>query len=79
MQKNYKFEFLLIFEISVPTPPDKQIIMLGRHKNFEDLMYRSWDMCKTKNLRLDFFARPLIEITEKLLANVPKVFSTNFY
>ena len=48
-----------IFKILVPTPHDVPLIMWGRHKNFKDLINRSWDMSKTKIWNGGFFAHPL--------------------
>ena len=47
-----------IFKILVPTQHNIPLIMGGRHKNFKDPMYKSWDMSKIKIQNQCFFCTP---------------------
>ena len=58
-----------IFNILVPTPHILSLIMWGRHKDFKDPMYRSWDMRnKIQNQGLFFHNVYHFELYDIILA-----------
>ena len=67
-KKTLRFEFLLCSYLSfclsellilVPTPHNIPPILWGRHKNFKDLINKSWDMNKTKIQNQGFYLHTL--------------------
>ena len=57
----------LIFRILVSTPHNQGYIMGGRHKNFQDPMYRSYDMSNNKIQNQGYFLHTLYDRRQSLI------------